>query len=531
MNKKFTYLLIVFVSVLFITCSFSSATNVVENKDKIQINDSVKIIKNQGRGEIFIDVAKHVLPGTGLTLEEWEELIMEWIEHANDVYEGMLEFRQVGEIDLVDNTSSNRTAGAINIYGTNLTRDPPGNPGSCFDQTHIILGQAAANDTLAHELGHWFNGIPDGTGTEHGNPAGQYPGFPGITGRDTDGDGDCDEDDARNIMFPGTGRTNVQTDNRQERRIRENASDWARQVRATIEENAFASVDNIGDTEINFIDITDSHIWIDLVDDEYVMHFTLLLELFVMELGFEMGIYFNSDGNFETGDLETGIDYYLGWDGYNSNIVFKRCDEGTWITGETIPIEMIIEENWEDGPYDPQQIGLSFNLPLSSLIRHGVEGDDFYYYAKTTTSDYEDFSPNYGFFDITYPFPNQVPSKPIIQGPNNGKPNTEYTFTVNSNDPDGDYVYYYVEWGDGTNADWIGPYTSGTGIDVSHIWTSEDEFTIRVKAKDMDNAESDWATHPFSTPRNRNIHSFFEQFFQQFPNMFPILRYLLGLYD
>ena len=71
-----------------------------------------------GRGEIVINVAKHVLPGTNMTLEEWEELLMEWIEHANDIYEGILEFRQVGQIDLVDNLSdfNNGNANVGTVY-------------------------------------------------------------------------------------------------------------------------------------------------------------------------------------------------------------------------------------------------------------------------------------------------------------------------------------------------------------------------------------------------------------------------------
>jgi hypothetical protein len=44
---------------------------------------------------------------------------------------------------------------------------------------------------------------------------------------------------------------------------------------------------------------------------------------------------------------------------------------------------------------------------------------------------------------------NQPPNAPNIDGPSNGKPNTEYTFTFVSTDPDGDAVMYNVDWGDG----------------------------------------------------------------------------------
>ncbi|GAH10053.1 unnamed protein product, partial [marine sediment metagenome] len=44
---------------------------------------------------------------------------------------------------------------------------------------------------------------------------------------------------------------------------------------------------------------------------------------------------------------------------------------------------------------------------------------------------------------------NYAPEAPIINGPSNGKPNTEYTFTFVSTDPEGDAVMYIVDWGDG----------------------------------------------------------------------------------
>jgi hypothetical protein len=115
-----------------------------------------------------------------------------------------------------------------------------------------------------------------------------------------------------------------------------------------------------------------------------------------------------------------------------------------------------------------------------------------------------------------------TPNKPTISGPKNGDPNTEYDFTVTATHPENGELYYYVDWGDGTDTGWDGPVGSGAGRTYSHTYTSEANFKIRAKAKTLEGAESVWAEHPFSTPRNRGI-------FFDFLAQFPILRYIFGL--
>jgi hypothetical protein len=115
-----------------------------------------------------------------------------------------------------------------------------------------------------------------------------------------------------------------------------------------------------------------------------------------------------------------------------------------------------------------------------------------------------------------------TPNKPTISGPKNGDPNTEYDFTVTATHPENGELYYYVDWGDGTDTGWDGPVGSGAGRTYSHTYTSEANFKIRAKAKTLEGAESVWAEHPFSTPRNRGI-------FFDFLAKFPILRYIFGL--
>ncbi len=87
---------------------------------------------------------------------------------------------------------------------------------------------------------------------------------------------------------------------------------------------------------------------------------------------------------------------------------------------------------------------------------------------------------------------NQPPKTPTIDGPTNGTTGASYDYTLFSEDPDGDDVYYWIDWGDGTSSDWIGPYTSGEEITSSHVWNEPGEYEIIAKSKDK-YFESSWS--------------------------------------
>jgi hypothetical protein len=63
-------------------------------------------------------------------------------------------------------------------------------------------------------------------------------------------------------------------------------------------------------------------------------------------------------------------------------------------------------------------------------------------------------------------------------------------FKLYTNDPDGDDVYYFIEWGDGSDSGWVGPYKSGVYIKKNHIYENSGTYYIRIKAKDVYGAES-----------------------------------------
>jgi hypothetical protein len=88
---------------------------------------------------------------------------------------------------------------------------------------------------------------------------------------------------------------------------------------------------------------------------------------------------------------------------------------------------------------------------------------------------------------------NQPPTMGNISGPLYGRPGVNYTFCITVNDPEGDNVFCLWDWGDGTEGGWLGPYASGAEICVTHAWSNEGSFSIRVKVKDEYGAESEWS--------------------------------------
>ena len=88
---------------------------------------------------------------------------------------------------------------------------------------------------------------------------------------------------------------------------------------------------------------------------------------------------------------------------------------------------------------------------------------------------------------------NSAPEAPTIQGPGVAKPGAEVTFGFISVDPDGDDVWYMISWGDGTPAEWSPGRPSGERYNEVHTYADSGNYFIKAKAKDNDDAESDWS--------------------------------------
>jgi hypothetical protein len=145
----------------------------------------------------------------------------------------------------------------------------------------------------------------------------------------------------------------------------------------------------------------------------------------------------NEEWNHTFGFAENSSDW-----GYS---VQQTSDAGYIIVGATMP------DGW--------------NIPVSSPV-YREEGTDVWL-IKTTGE-------------------NHPPDTPSIWQHGN-------LLYINATDPDGDKMYCYWSFGDGTYTGWMGPYESGHTLCVTHLYSGPGTYEVRVKLKDVHGLESNWS--------------------------------------
>jgi hypothetical protein len=125
-----------------------------------------------------------------------------------------------------------------------------------------------------------------------------------------------------------------------------------------------------------------------------------------------------------------------------------------------------------------------------------------------------------------YALSNNQPSIPDASGNFIGRINQNYELSLLSTDPDGDSVYYYIDWDDGIN-EWIGPYSSGQQIVTTHQYSSIGSYNIRVRAMDVHSYETDMVFVPVFIPKHYFQLPLLYRVLELFPNSFPLIRNFL----
>jgi hypothetical protein len=87
--------------------------------------------------------------------------------------------------------------------------------------------------------------------------------------------------------------------------------------------------------------------------------------------------------------------------------------------------------------------------------------------------------------------PPVTPLKP--DGPETWAQYMEVTFKSSTTEPDGESIFYMFDWGDGNNSGWLGSYESGQIVEAGYSWDEIGEYKVKVKAKDINNVESEWS--------------------------------------
>ena len=84
-----------------------------------------------------------------------------------------------------------------------------------------------------------------------------------------------------------------------------------------------------------------------------------------------------------------------------------------------------------------------------------------------------------------------TPSAPT--GPSSGDPGVSYSFSTTTTDPDGNQISFQFDWGDGIHSNWSTFVDSGSSVTMSHSWSGQGTFRVKVRAKDSHNNQSAWS--------------------------------------
>ncbi|MCD6480856.1 MAG: hypothetical protein J7L31_01095 [Thermoplasmata archaeon] len=212
-------------------------------------------------------------------------------------------------------------------------------------------------------------------------------------------------------------------------------------------------------------------------------------------------------GNYTTGEtIRFRIDVENDG-GYNftSLQVIDMLPDGVEYAGNATPFEPVIEENqliWEF-----ETLGMDENVSIE-FDTIAIERGYYINHVEMVAFHGEENAQNAteASFDIKKNTAPQPPAKP--SGPSTGRAGREYTYSTFTTDAENDLVYYLFDWGDGSTSGWLGPYESGEIINATHTWESAGSYSIKVKAKDIHDVESDWSEPLAITMPKSFLHLF-----------------------
>jgi len=121
--------------------------------------------------------------------------------------------------------------------------------------------------------------------------------------------------------------------------------------------------------------------------------------------------------------------------------------------------------------------------------------------------------------------PNYPADKPETpEGPTSGSPRETYSYSSVVDEPDGDPIKYYFDWGDG-NTSWTDYVAAGEMVTMNYSWEKQGDYDVRVMAKDEHGLESAWSDPlTVSVPRNKFVKSY--DLFFKFSSFFSLQRFI-----
>ena len=222
------------------------------------------------------------------------------------------------------------------------------------------------------------------------------------------------------------------------------------------------------------------------------------------------GYSFNDVMLHETGHAMGFISYAEEWlqgdnDIYGLDIFrFKRDDGGndynpdSYAEFQTTPrlvdynkdsVSDIIDGEYRMSDGNPYQAS-HFYYTSNALMAPAIGSGQTNYPDYMTTADLNMFDAIGWDYSLTPNDPPVTPEQP--SGPTPVPSDYARDYITVSSDPDNDQIFYQWNWGDQVSG-WLGPYLSGSPVIESYTWNNPGIYSVQVKAKDINDAESDWS--------------------------------------
>ena len=195
------------------------------------------------------------------------------------------------------------------------------------------------------------------------------------------------------------------------------------------------------------------------------------------------------------------------WGGFDVALSVDISAEGGFIicgnAGEGSDSNLLIFKTDENGNREwENSFGSSLKPDGGSCI---IQSNDGTYIVAGLTNSYNDNMD--GWLVKVAPFENQRPSKPILNGPTDGKIGIRYNYTVKTTEPDDENLFYWFDWGD-SYTPWQGPFQSDDNYTHSKKWYERGSYLIKVKARDPYGGDSEWTTLKVYISKNKVKNSF-----------------------
>jgi len=198
----------------------------------------------------------------------------------------------------------------------------------------------------------------------------------------------------------------------------------------------------------------------------------------------------------------------------------------SWNGGDPDISDIVLYDIYFGNTSNPTILATGISDTTYDLGQLDSDTNYYWYVNSTDNKGYTTKGPKWVF--ETSLFTNDPPGKPSKpHGISYGMIRVSYTFSSITSDADNDQIYYKFDWDDGTDSGWKGPFNSNETVYFSHVWTTIGGYNIKVKAKDINNAESVWSDPlTISMPRSRSIDNFNPRLLRLIQR-FPIIEYLL----